>query len=62
MANSVDPDQLPSDLNLHCLQRQSVSWFSRTRVKVDFLKKNPSFKIAMSVQAGSGWASGVVPG
>ena len=47
MANSADPDQLasseanqiswllqkPTDLGLHCLQRQCISWFSRTRVK-----------------------------
>ena len=39
MTNSVDPDQLASseanltDLDLHCLQRQGISRFSRTRVK-----------------------------
>ena len=37
MANSADPDQLASlkqaDLDLHCLQRQGISGFSRTRVK-----------------------------
>ena len=36
MANSADPVQLASkriDLNLHCLQRQGMSGFSRTRVK-----------------------------
>ena len=31
MTNSADPDQLASDLDLHCLQ--SISRFSRTRVK-----------------------------
>ena len=31
MANSADPDQ-PTDLDLHCLQRQGISGFSRTRV------------------------------
>ena len=34
MANSADPDQLayqkPTDLDLHCLQRQGISGFSRT--------------------------------
>ena len=39
MANSADPDQLASseatDLDLHCLQRQHISGFSRTRVKLD---------------------------
>ena len=39
MANSADPDQLasqkPTDLDLHCLQRQGISGFSRTRVKQD---------------------------
>ena len=37
MTNSADPDQLaskkPTDLDLHCLQRQGISGFSRTRVK-----------------------------
>ena len=38
MANSADPDQLawllkkPTDLDLHCLERQDISGFSRTRV------------------------------
>ena len=38
MANSADPDQLASseatdnDLDLHYLQRQDISGFSRTRV------------------------------
>ena len=38
MANSADPDQLASsvstDLDLHCLQRQGKSSFSRSRVFV----------------------------
>ena len=36
MANSADPVQLaqkPTDLNLHCLQWQDISGFSRTWVK-----------------------------
>ena len=37
MANSADPDQLaskkPTDLDIHCLQGQDISRFSRTRVK-----------------------------
>ena len=37
MANSADPDQLASseatDLDLHCLQMQGISGFSRLRVK-----------------------------
>ena len=37
MANSVDPDQLasekPTDLDIHCLQRQGISGFSRTSIK-----------------------------
>ena len=32
MANSADPDQLPTDLDLHCLQKQGISGFSRIRV------------------------------
>ena len=39
MANSADPDQLvlqkPTDLDLHCLQRQGISGHSRTRVKAE---------------------------
>ena len=34
MTNSADPDQLASDLDLHCLQRQGISGSSRTRVNV----------------------------
>ena len=38
MANSADPDQLaslePSYLNLHCLQSQGMSGFSRARVNL----------------------------
>ena len=37
MANSADLDQLASseaDLDLHCLQRQGISGFSRTRVNI----------------------------
>ena len=36
MANSADLDQLasqkPTDLDLHCFQRQGISGFSKTRV------------------------------
>ena len=34
MANSADPYQKPTDLDLHCLQRQGISGLSRTRVKL----------------------------
>ena len=39
MANSAVPDQLsssqkPIDLDLHCLQRQAISWFSRIRANL----------------------------
>ena len=33
MGNSADPDQLASVLDLHCLQKQDISGFSRLRVK-----------------------------
>ena len=40
MANSVDQDHLaslkPTDLDLHCLQRQDMSGFSRTRVNLSW--------------------------
>ena len=32
MTNSADPDKKPTDLDLHCLQMQIVSVFSRTSV------------------------------
>ena len=31
--------QKPTDLDLHCLQRQDISWFSRTKVKTCFQGK-----------------------
>ena len=38
MSNSAGPDQMassdPTDLDLHCLQRQGISRLSRTRVKM----------------------------
>ena len=41
MTVSADPDQLasqkPTDLDLHYLQKQGISGFSRTRVKDKFL-------------------------
>ena len=45
MANSADPDQLassekPTDLDLHCLQRQDISGFSRTRVNTVAVRSN----------------------
>ena len=32
MTNSADTDQLPNDLDLHYLQRQGISGFSRIKV------------------------------
>ena len=34
MTNSADSDQLATDLDLHCLQSQGISGFSRTRVNI----------------------------
>ena len=50
MANSADPDQMaslqkPTDLDLHCLQRQGISEFSRTRVKIGALRVISSWQI-----------------
>ena len=42
MANSADPDQFASSsqqLELHCLQRQGISWFSRTKVNIKLYHK-----------------------
>ena len=42
MANSADPVQLASsDLDLHCLQKQGISRFSRTRVKKNIYLATP---------------------
>ena len=39
MTNSADSNQKPTDLDLHCLQRQGISGFSRTRVnKVEMVQ------------------------
>ena len=50
MANSVDSDQLaslePTDLDLHCLQKQGISGFSRTRVKGKEPGNTTSYKVA----------------
>ena len=34
MANSADPDQKPTSLDLHCLQMPDISGLSRIRVKI----------------------------
>ena len=39
MTNSVDSEK-PTGLNLHCLQRQGISEFSRTRVKYKVFYNN----------------------
>ena len=40
MTKRVDPYQLASsDVDLHCLQRQGICEFSRTRVKINTKKK-----------------------
>ena len=47
MANSADPGQKPANLDLHCLLRQGISGFSRTRVNTiyQFIKLNLSWII-----------------
>ena len=44
MANSADSDQLATDLDLHCLQRQGIFGFSRTRVKKTFIFLNEPYE------------------
>ena len=34
MTNSADPDQKPTDLNLHCLLRQGISYSAREGLRV----------------------------
>ena len=43
MTNSADPDQLATDLDLHCLQRQDISGFSRTRVNINPCPTEPGY-------------------
>ena len=48
MANSADQDQKPADLDLHCLQRQDISGFRRTRVKIEYrLTKGSDMRIVL---------------
>ena len=42
MTNSADPDQKPTDLDLHCLQMQGISVL-RTRVNIFGQKKTTSY-------------------
>ena len=53
MTNSANPDQLASkkstDLDLHCLQRQGTSGFSRTRVKTTFEFHFETYRVAVYV-------------
>ena len=44
MVNSADPDQLASiNLDLHCLQGQDISGFSRTKVNSHLYRSNKDF-------------------
>ena len=52
MTNSADPDQLASDLNLHCLQRQGISGFSRTRVSRLYCTGNELLTLSTLVGGG----------
>ena len=50
MTNSADPDQLaskPTDLDLHCLQSQGISGFSRTRVKACVHLHEPACQVCI---------------
>ena len=59
MANSADPDQLaflqkPTDLGLHCLQKQDISGFSRTRVNLFVMQWNvEKLKMQQKIQSKS---------
>ena len=44
--------QKPTDLDLHCLHRQGISWFSRTRVKLWVLIRSASVSTTMYVFCG----------
>ena len=50
MTNNADTDQFPSlqkptDLDLHCLQRQGISGFSRTRVRISTQDKGRFYEL-----------------
>ena len=58
MTNNADPDQLASsDLDLHCLQRQGISEFSRTRVKNTQKKLNNGNKYLSLAELKKGTAN-----
>ena len=69
MGNSADPDhmaQKPTDLDLHCLQRQGISWFSRTMVKSAHMHSHirPSIfidRLYSTIITQSIWADSVDP-
>ena len=48
MANSADPDQKPTDLDLHGFQRQGKSGISRTRVKANCVEMHKTFITSQS--------------
>ena len=41
---------MPADLDLHCLQRQGISVFSRTRVKVGMKKYKSCYLLCWNIQ------------
>ena len=45
MENSADPEK-PTDLDLHCLQRQGITGLSSTRVKQDINMANKLYTSA----------------
>ena len=56
MANSADPDQLASSedtssVDLHCLQRQGIFGFSRTRVNLKYNKITLAYKRSIYIKA-----------
>ena len=44
--------QKPTDLDLHCLQRQDISWFSRTRVNHDYILQNGNTPLLRAIEEG----------
>ena len=56
MTNSADLGQMdlqkPTDLDLHCLQRQGISRFSRTRVNTGYFLIQVAFKTGLTVWLG----------
>ena len=56
MANIAKPDQLASDVDLHCLQKQGISGFSRTRVNGNKIHSVDGNSVKLSLSPSERWS------